>query len=100
MLPLAAVGSISTVSPTAFAGASALGQTAGHGFAQVLGEVVAGAVDTLGKAEATSISALQGKASLHQVVDAVTQAEQTLQTTLAIRDKAVGAWSEISRMAI
>ena len=57
-------------------------------------------VKTLEAGEATAISGLQGKASVQQVVEAVMSAEQTLQTAIAVRDKVVGAYQEITRMAI
>ena len=37
---------------------------------------------------------------MQQVVEAVMAAEQTLQSAIAIRDKVVSAYLEISRMAI
>ena len=37
---------------------------------------------------------------MREVVDAVMSAEQTLQAAVAIRDKIVSAYLEISRMAI
>ena len=37
---------------------------------------------------------------MQQVVEAVMSAEQTLQAAIAIRDKVVTAYLEISRMAI
>ena len=42
---------------------------------------------------------MQGKASVQQVVEAVMSAEQTLQSAIAIRDKVVAAYLELSRMA-
>ena len=50
--------------------------------------------------EATAISGIGGKASVQQVVEAIMNAEQTLQTAIAVRDKVVAAYQEISRMAI
>lgn len=47
-----------------------------------------------------SIQALKGDADTRQVVDAVMDAQQALQTSIAIRDKIVTAYLEISRMAI
>ena len=41
----------------------------------------------------------RAKASVQQVVDAVMSAEQTLQRAIAIRDKVVSAYLEISRMS-
>ncbi|ATQ69694.1 MULTISPECIES: flagellar hook-basal body complex protein FliE [Methylosinus] len=72
----------------------------GPSFSEVLGQLTTDAVDTLKSSEATSIAAVQGKASVQQVVDQVMTAERTLQTAIAVRDKAVGAYQEISRMTI
>ena len=48
----------------------------------------------------TSIAGMRGQASVQQVVDAVMSAEQTLQGAIAIRDKVVSAYLELSRMSI
>ncbi len=45
------------------------------------------------------MSGLEGKANVQQVVE-VSCRRATLQTTLAIRDKAVAAWQQISQTAI
>lgn len=73
---------------------------AGADFGSVLAEVAAQGVQTLRSGEAAALGGLQGKASVQQVVEAVMSAEQTLQAAIAIRDKVVGAYQEISRMAI
>ncbi|MBI1867233.1 MAG: flagellar hook-basal body complex protein FliE [Methylocystis sp.] len=72
----------------------------GASFGQLLDQLSGGAVDALKAGEAAAISGIQGKASLQQVVDTIMAAERTLQTTIAVRDKAVNAYQEISRMAI
>ena len=41
-----------------------------------------------------------GKANTREVVDAVMQAEQSLQTAIAFRDKIVNAYLEITKMQI
>jgi flagellar hook-basal body complex protein FliE len=46
------------------------------------------------------MTGLEGKANVQQVVENVMSAERTLQTTLAIRDKTVAAWQQISQMPI
>jgi flagellar hook-basal body complex protein FliE len=69
-------------------------------FAALLGQVAADAAGTVRNAEALSIAGLRGQASVQQVVEAVMSAEQTLQGALAIRDKAVAAYLELSRMSI
>ncbi|MBU1211176.1 MAG: flagellar hook-basal body complex protein FliE [Alphaproteobacteria bacterium] len=54
----------------------------------------------LRQAEAVSISGVKGEASQLEVVSTVMNAEQQLQAAIAIRDKVVQAYLEISRMQI
>jgi flagellar hook-basal body complex protein FliE len=72
----------------------------GAGFGAALTQAAADAVQTLKTAEATSMAGLEGKASAQKVVEAVLAAEQTLQTAVAIRDKLVNSYLEVTRMAI
>jgi flagellar hook-basal body complex protein FliE len=69
-------------------------------FSDVLAQVSSQAIDTVKSGEAAAITGIQGKASVQQVVEAIMSAEQTLQTAIAIRDKVVSAYQEISRMTI
>jgi len=69
-------------------------------FASMLTRMASNTVDTLKSAEATSVAGITDKASVQQVVESVMAAEQSLQTALAVRDKVVAAYMEISRMAI
>ncbi len=100
------IGAISTVRPIGAGdtGTSAVGgasqATGGASFSQVLAEVASNTIDNVKSAEATSIAGITGKASVQQVVESVMQAEQSLQTAIAIRDRLVSAYQEISRMAI
>lgn len=50
--------------------------------------------------EAKAVEALSGKASLQQVVEAVTEAELSLQKVTAVRDRVISAYQEIMRMPI
>ncbi len=75
-------------------------QSVGGTFAEVLGQAATKTVNTLQNAEHMSIQALKGDADTRQVVDAVLSAQQALQTTIAIRDKVVSAYLEISRISI
>lgn len=70
------------------------------GFADILANAAQQAGGNLQRAEAVSAAALKGEADTREVVDAVMSAEQTLQAAIAIRDKIVTAYLEISRMAI
>jgi flagellar hook-basal body complex protein FliE len=78
----------------------AAGPVQGPDFASVLAEVAAEGLQTLKSGEATALAGLQGKASVQQVVEAVMSTEQTLQAAIAVRDKVVAAYQEISRMAM
>jgi flagellar hook-basal body complex protein FliE len=70
------------------------------GFDSVLKQVTTDAIGTLKAGEAASILAIQGKESTRRVVEALMSAEQTLQTAVAVRDKVVQAYQEITRMSI
>ncbi|TIP04402.1 MAG: flagellar hook-basal body complex protein FliE [Mesorhizobium sp.] len=75
-------------------------ESIGSSFADLLSQAATKTVNTLQGAEQMSIQALKGDADTRQVVDAVLSAQQALQTTIAIRDKVVSAYLEISRMSI
>jgi len=86
-------GIASSAQPTA-------GVDAGQSFAAMLTEAADRTINTLQTAEQVSVKALQGDANTRQVADAVMNAEQALQAAVAIRDKIVTAYLEVSRMAI
>jgi|ERR1700722_4781286 flagellar hook-basal body complex protein FliE len=108
MIP--ALSAIGTVAAQAVGDASSIGGpnlTAGMAgaaapvdFGSALAQVAQDTVSKLRGAEATSISGLQGNASVQQVVESVMDAQGSLQTAMAVRDKVVSAYQEISRMAI
>jgi flagellar hook-basal body complex protein FliE len=52
------------------------------------------------QAEALAVGGMQGQVPMQDVVMKVMEAERTFATAMAIRDKAVGAYLEISRMQI
>ena len=80
--------------PASAEAASAAG--AGNDFTKMLSE----AVDSFKGAESTAVAGIQGKATTQQVVDAVMNAQTTFQVALSLRDKAVSAYQELSRMDI
>jgi flagellar hook-basal body complex protein FliE len=53
-----------------------------------------------GRRKSMSIQAIRGEANTREVVDAVMNAQQSLQTAIAIRDKVVSAYLEVARMPI
>ena len=72
----------------------------GISFEDALGQAIGSAVDTLQAGEATAIQGIEGATPPMKVVEAVMGAQRSLQSVLAIRDKVVSAFQEISRMAI
>ncbi len=82
------------------AGASSVAAPPQADFAQTMASMAADAIATVKTGETTAIAGMQGQAPLQQVVQAVMQADQALRTVVAVRDKVVGAYQEISRMQI
>lgn len=76
------------------------GASVGASFGNMIAEAANRTIDNIQNAENVSLQALRGEADTRQVVDAVMSAEQSLQAAIAIRDKIVTAYLEISRMAI
>ena len=70
------------------------------GFNNVLEQVAADAIGSMKAGEAASIQSIHGKLSAQKVVEAVMSAERSLQMAVAVRDKVVQAYQEVSRMAI
>lgn len=70
----------------------------GVSFGDVLEDAAKDAIGTMKKSENMSALATVGKADLTDVVQAVTNAEVTLQTVTAVRDKVLNAYQEIMRM--
>lgn len=73
---------------------------AGASFGDVLQQLATEASDSVKAGESTAIASVHGQASVLQVVDSLMSAERSLQTMIAVRDKVVGAYQDISRMAI
>ena len=84
----------------AAAGLRAVEDVQGPGFGEVMAEMAGGVVTRLNQAEYISMKAVQGEANTREVVDALMTAEQSLNTAIAIRDKIVTAYLEVTRMQI
>lgn len=88
----------STNSTSSIAGSSQNAATEAMSFANVLGNMTTDAMTSLKAAESKSFEGIQGTANTREVVDAVLQAEQSLQTAIAFRDKIVNAYLDITKM--
>lgn len=94
------IGGAATTGAPAVAPPASAGAAPQADFADTLASMAADAISTIKAGETTATAGMKGQASLQQVVQAVMMAEQTLQTVVAVRDKVVSAYQEISRMQI
>jgi flagellar hook-basal body complex protein FliE len=69
-------------------------------FGDVLKDTAMKTMQTMRAGETASAQAVAGNASLPEVVQAITAAELTLQTVVALRDRMMSAYQEIMRMPI
>ena len=102
---------IAKISDAAAAYSNAAGKAAGPGmeardtapgesFGSLVREMIGDAAAAGAQGEEVAAKAMIGQADLTEVVMAVNNAELTLQTVVAIRDKVVEAYQEIVRMPI
>jgi flagellar hook-basal body complex protein FliE len=69
-------------------------------FGAFLAQMATDTAHALKAGEATALAGINGQASPSEVVQAVMTTEQTLQSAIAIRDKVVAAFLELSHMQI
>ena len=82
-------------------GAESAGAGASGGeFADLLKSTLHDAIGTEHTAETTGIRAASGKADITNMISAVNNAELTLQSVVAIRDKVVQAYQQILQMPV
>ncbi|HLI67668.1 MAG TPA: flagellar hook-basal body complex protein FliE [Caulobacteraceae bacterium] len=100
----AAVQAQATALSNAAAGAasgSAQAQAAGGpGFAEMLKSAYTDAVGASRNAEQLMTAQVQGKANLVDVVTAISSAETSLQTVIAVRDQVIAAYQQVMQMQI
>ena len=77
-------------------------ETQGAGtFADLLGDVLQNAIDSNVRAEQLQVQALTGGGvELADLVTAISEAELTVNTVVAVRDRVISAYQEIARMPI
>lgn len=76
------------------------GQTAGTSFSDALTSAMKDAVSTMHAGETAASQGAAGQGDVVQVVNAVTAAELTLQTVVAICDRVISAYQDIMKMPI
>ena len=89
----ARVGTTGAESPAA-------GQPGGTSFSDALASAMKDAVGTMHAGEVAASQGAAGQGDVVQVVNAVTAAELTLETVVAIRDRVISAYQDIMKMPI
>ena len=69
-------------------------------FSNMVADAVKGAIDTGKNSEQMSMKGIAGEAELNDVITAVANAEVTLKTAVALRERVIGAYKEVLRMPI
>ena len=101
MNPLLAAKAYASVQGSAAPSAAKL-PTASEGpdFAQMLSQTMGDMVQTSHRAEQAMAAHTQGRAQLVDVVTAVSSAQSSLETAMAVRDQVISAYQEVMRMPI
>jgi flagellar hook-basal body complex protein FliE len=96
------VGSIASATQVLSAYGSQASQAASSGtdFSSMVGNAAETALQTLRQSEQITTAGVAGKADVQQVVQALGDAEVTMQTVVAVRDKVMGAYNDIMRMTV
>jgi len=92
---IASIGGAASAAPSAATGVNAAG-----GFGEFLSKAVQDGIGTMKQGETMAARQVAGQANIVDVVGAVNQAEITLDTVVAVRDKVVQAYQSIMNMPI
>jgi flagellar hook-basal body complex protein FliE len=101
MTPIASVIPMDQVSRAYATAASASPQEApSTDFAGMVGDAAKSALQTMRQGEQVTARGVAGKADVQQVVQALSNAEVTMQAVVAVRDKVLGAYNDIMHMSV
>jgi len=104
VLPAAAAAAYQSISQmgssTASAGMTSAAESGSGGFGQFLSDAMKDSISSMKQGEKMATANISGKADIVDVVNAVNQAELTLNTVVAVRDKVVAAYQSIMNMPI
>jgi flagellar hook-basal body complex protein FliE len=95
-----AVGRVAEGDSPGLGGIGGAGNNSANDFSTMVKNFAQNAVNKSEMSEQLSAAAAAGKANIDQVVIAVAEAETTLTTVVAVRDKVLEAYREILRMPI
>ena len=99
--PLAAARAYAAIQDAAGIGlAGQAAKTQGPDFGHMVSQAVSQAVGDSRRAEAQMTAQVQGKANLVDVVTAISSAQTSLDTMIAVRDQMIAAYQQIMNMSI
>jgi flagellar hook-basal body complex protein FliE len=97
---VARIGAESAAAGTTAGAAAGTGAAGASDFSQFLSQAMDNAVGTLKTGEQMATKQVTGQADVVNVVNAVNNAELTLDTVVAVRDKVIAAYQNIMQMPI
>ncbi len=101
MTPITSVIPMDQVSRAYAAGtANATSDASSTDFAGMVGDAAKSALQTMHQSEQVTAQGVAGKADVQQVVQALSNAEVTMQAVVAVRDKVLGAYNDIMHMSV
>jgi flagellar hook-basal body complex protein FliE len=98
--PLIAAKAYAATQGSALGGLGGAAATEGPDFGKFLASAMNDAVQSSRTAEVQMQAQVQGKAQLVDVATAISAAEASLETVMAVRDQVISAYQEIMRMPI
>jgi flagellar hook-basal body complex protein FliE len=99
-MPIAAMKAYAAAQKVLEPGPAQASATAGPSFNQILQSTIGDAAAASRNAESKMTAHAAGRAELVDVVTAVSSAEASLETVIAVRDQVISAYQEIMRMPI
>jgi flagellar hook-basal body complex protein FliE len=98
--PLAVAKAYAAVQNQAASAAPSMGVEQKGGFGDILKSAISDAMKASKTAETQMAAQVAGKAELIDVATAISAAEASLETVMAVRDQVISAYQEIMRMPI
>ena len=69
-------------------------------FSKLMSSMATSTVSALRESEAAAIGALKGQSSVQDAITKIMEAERKLQQAVAVRDKVISTYTELTRMQI
>jgi flagellar hook-basal body complex protein FliE len=100
VMPSAAAAAYQALAKIGADAAATPGVASGANFSDFLSTAVKDSVGTMKSGEIAAMQQTAGQTDIVNVVTAVNNAELTLDTVVAVRDKVIGAYQDIMKMPI